>query len=143
SIWGLCVALLVAGLVLLWPRCATPARPLVAAACALGIGYVVYMFGVDVPMYWARWVRDSAQGRPVLDLAQGLADASRRWVVSSRWADWKTEVVWMTLYFSVAVWLSIGMIHVPAWLGPHRDPAGPPARRHPDLAAWPRNSARS
>ena len=31
-----------------------------------------------------------------------------------RWADWQSEVVWMSLYFSVAVWMSIGFIHLPA-----------------------------
>jgi hypothetical protein len=32
-------------------------------------------------------------------------------VVSYRWEDWKTEIVWMTLYFSVAVWFSISLIN--------------------------------
>ncbi len=113
SIWGLCAALLVASLAILWPRCRREARPLLAACCAAGLAYVVYMFGVDVPMYWARWVADEASGRAYLGVAQGLVDASVRWVVSHSWHDWKSEVVWMTLYFSVAVWLSIGLAHTP------------------------------
>ena len=36
-----------------------------------------------------------------------------RWVVSHSWDIWKTEVVWMSLYFSVAVWLSVALIHAP------------------------------
>jgi len=40
------------------------------------------MFLVDVPMYWARWLADEAQGRGSLSLAQGLVDTSTRWVVS-------------------------------------------------------------
>ena len=39
------------------------ARPLLAACCAAGVAYVAYMFGIDVPMYWARWVSDEANGR--------------------------------------------------------------------------------
>jgi hypothetical protein len=113
SIWGLCAALLVATLVFVWPRCRREMRPLLAACCLAGLAYVVYMFGVDVPMYWARWVADEAQGRHYLSLTQGLVDASARWVVSHRWQDWKSEVVWMSLYFSVAVWLSIALVHVP------------------------------
>lgn len=116
SIWGLCAALLVASLVLIWPRCTPGTRPFLAACCAAGMVYVIYMFGVDVPMYWARWIADEAQGRHYLGLAQGAADASARWIVSHRWDDWKTEVIWMSLYFSVAVWLSIALAHAAQWL---------------------------
>jgi hypothetical protein len=113
SLWGLCALLLVVSLGLLWPRCRPQARPLLALCCAAGVAYVVYMFGVDVPMYWARWVADQAHGRQYLSVAQGLVDASARWVVSHRWEDWRSEVVWMSLYFSVAVWLSIALVHAP------------------------------
>ena len=75
----------------------------------VGAGYVVYMFQIDVPMYWARWVADEALGRHYLPLAHGLADVSQRWVVSHDWAHWRTEVVWMSVYFSVAVWFSIAL----------------------------------
>lgn len=113
SIWGLSAALMVASLVAIWPVCDAAVRRLLAAWCAMGVAYVVFMFAVDVPMYWSRWLADEANGRLYLDLAQGLADVSQRWVVSHRWADWKSEVVWMSLYFSVAVWLSIALIHAP------------------------------
>ena len=33
--------------------------------------------------------------------------------MSHRWQDWKNEVVWMSLYFSVAVWISIALVHAP------------------------------
>jgi hypothetical protein len=39
--------------------------------------------------------------------------ASQRRVVSHHWHDWANEVVWMSLYFSVAVWLSIALVHAP------------------------------
>ena len=71
------------------------------------------MFGVDVPMYWSRWLADNAVGRGTLSVADGLVDASTRWVVSHRWEDWRGEVIWMTAYFSVAVWLSIALVLVP------------------------------
>ncbi|MBS0345729.1 MAG: hypothetical protein JSR69_04650 [Proteobacteria bacterium] len=113
SLWGVSAALLVVGLLAVWPRLAMAQRPLLALWCVAGVGYVFYMFGVDVPMYWARWLTDEAHGRQYLSLAQGVLDASSRWVVSHRWADWHGEMVWMSLYFSVAVWLSIALIHVP------------------------------
>lgn len=112
SLWGLCAALLVAGLVACWPRCEPRLKPLLALWCVTGVGYVGFMFGVDVPMYLGRWLADEAAGRSYLTLAQGLADASR-WIVSHRWDDWKGEVVWMSLYFSVAVWLSLSLVMLP------------------------------
>jgi hypothetical protein len=118
SIWGLCAALLIASLVVVWPRCRREVRPMLAAACAIGLGYVIYMFEVDVPMYWARWMSDLDQGRQFLSITQGWVEASGHWVVSHSWSDWKTEVIWMSLYFSVAVWISIGLIHVPSSFGP-------------------------
>lgn len=113
SLWGGCAALLVASLVILWPHVAGPARGWLAACCAAGCVYVLYMFGVDVPMYGARWLDDEAQGRGSLGLLQGLVDASTRWVVRHDWEAWRAEVTWMTLYFSVAVWLSIALVHTP------------------------------
>ena len=113
SIWGLSVALLVASLVAIWPRCDTAARSLLAAWCSVGVAYVAFMFLVDVPMYWSRWVADEAGGRLYTSFAQGLAEVSSRCLVSHRWEDWQHEVAWMTLYFSVAVWLSIALIHAP------------------------------
>ena len=113
SLWGLCAALVVAGLLWTAPRLQGRLR-LFAAACGVaGLGYAAYMFGVDVPMYWARWLSDQAQGRAYLDVMQGFADASSRWVVAGDWAHWRSEVIWMTAYFSVAVWISIGLAHMP------------------------------
>ena len=97
SIWGLCGTLLVVSFLLVWPRCEARVRPLLAAGAALGLAYVLYMFQVDVPMYWARWVADSEHGRQYLSVTQGLLDTSTRWIVSHRWEDWKTEVVWLSL----------------------------------------------
>lgn len=127
SLWGLSAALAVASLVALWPRCRPTLRPMLAACTAAGLAYVAYMFFVDVPMYWARWLADEAQGRAYLSVGQGLLDAAGRWTVSHRWEDWRGEVVWMSLYFSVAVWLSIALVHWPAL--PRRQLAASPSNR--------------
>lgn len=113
SLWGLCALLLVTSLVSFWPRCSATLRPLLAASCAVGIAYVLFMLLVDVPMYWSRWVADETSGRHYMSITQGAIDASERWVVSHRWEDWKNEIAWMSLYFSVAVWLSIALVHAP------------------------------
>lgn len=129
SLWGLCAALLVASLLLLWPRVEAARRPLLALWSAGGLAYVAYMFGVDVPMYWSRWLADEAQGRAYLGLAQGLSDASAHWVVSHDWALWHTEVPWMTAYFSAAVWLSIALVRAPRLRAAPTDRPTPHRRR--------------
>jgi hypothetical protein len=117
SLWGLSAAMLVGSFLFLWPRSDNAHRPILALASAFGLGYVVYMFEVDVPMYWGRWVFDEGRGHQYLSISQGLADVSSRWVVSLRWTDWESEVVWMSIYFSLAVWFSIGLMHASHMLG--------------------------
>ncbi len=113
SLWGLGAALWVCSLLALRPRCALRAQRLLTLGAVLGALYVAFMFTVDVPMYWARWLGDEAAGRAYLDIAQGLDDVAGRWTVSTSWRDWGSEVAWMTPYFSVAVWLSIAVVHLP------------------------------
>jgi hypothetical protein len=125
SLWGLCAAALVASLLLMWPRCSRELRPVLLGAAAIGVGYVLYMFQVDVPMYWTRWLAEAEHSRVPLTLAQGVIDASGRWTVSHRWSDWQSEVLWMSMYFSAAVWLSISLIHLPVRV-PVRTPASQP-----------------
>ena len=80
------------------------------AWCVAGALYVAFMFSFDVPTYAARWAADQAAGKHYLTIAPGPGgcDASAR--LSYRWDDWKTEVVWMSLYFSAAVWISISLV---------------------------------
>jgi hypothetical protein len=125
SIWGLAVALLIVSAAASLPRSAPSRRPAISAWCLAGLVYVTFMFTVDVPMYWARLIADEAAGRHYMSIGQGLLDVAQRRVVSHQWSDWRHEVAWMTLYFSVAVWISISFIHTPPPKA-HRVPA--PAR---------------
>lgn len=113
SLWGLTAVLLVANLLINQRRLALSVRPFLQALCLIGVGYVLFMFFVDVPMYWSRWVSDELSGRTYLSLSEGFEDASGRLIVSHHWNDWKSEFAWMTLYFSAAVWLSIALVHAP------------------------------
>jgi hypothetical protein len=114
SIWGLSVALLVLSVLTIYPRCTPTGRSMFAACCAAGVAYVVFMFAVDVPMYWSRWLADEASGRHYMSIAQGVLDVATRRVVTYRWDVWKSEIAWMSLYFSLAVWISLSLIHAPA-----------------------------
>jgi hypothetical protein len=114
-LWGACAALIAASLIAMWPQTRKRLRPLLGAWCVASLLYVGYMYFVDVPMYWSRWLADEANGRLYLSIAHGLRDVSERWVVSHRWEDWQSELVWMSLYFSVGVWVSISLIHAPVF----------------------------
>ena len=111
-LWGTAAVLSVAAMAALWPSATARGRRWLAFAMLAGMLYAAYMFFIDVPMYWARWLADEAAGRAYVPLAAGMADVSSRWTVSHDWTLWRSEVVWMTLYFSVAVWISIGLAHV-------------------------------
>lgn len=113
SIWALSAALGTAGAIAIWPRLARPQRPLLGGGILFGLAYVAFMTTVDVPMYVSRWMADEASGRRYLSFAAGLRDVSLRWVPTSAWSDWRTEMPWMTLYFSVVVWVSIALMHAP------------------------------
>jgi hypothetical protein len=72
-------------------------------------GYLAFLMTVDVPMYLARWRAKLADGGKLLGPLEGLRDVSTRWVVTHDLAQWKDEIAWMSLYFSAAVWASLGL----------------------------------
>jgi hypothetical protein len=81
----------------------------------VGFAYITFMCTVDIPMYVSRWLADEAGGREYLSLGQGLRDVWSRRCVTFAWEEWRTEVPWMSLYFSVAVWCSIALAHTPCF----------------------------
>jgi hypothetical protein len=113
TIWATCAALLGSALWSLRPHARPDLRPWFGVVATAAAAYVAYMLAVDVPMYWARWLADEAHGRAYLELSSGLVDVATRWTPTQRWSDWRSEVVWMSLYFSAAVWLSIALVYAP------------------------------
>ncbi len=114
SLWGLTAALVIVCMIAIRTEWHPPRRRMLLTWCVTGAVYVAFIFIEDVPGYWLRWTADQESGRHYLSIAQGLHDVATRWVVSYRWADWKSEVTWMSLYFSVGVWVSISLIYVSA-----------------------------
>jgi hypothetical protein len=107
SLWTAAFVLIAVALLDLsnWYRSAVK---LALMTAALGVaGYVAFMCTVDVPMYFARWQADLAAGRQFLGLFAGLHDVATRWVVTHDAARWDGEIIWMSLYFSAAVWTSL------------------------------------
>ena len=111
-LWTVTGTLAVIAMWLLLPVSSGMQRRLLVVWSIAGAGYVVFMCGFDVPMYWSRWMSDQAHPRQFLGLIQGLLDAAQRRIVSYRWVDWRGEIAWMSLYFSVAVWASISLVSV-------------------------------
>lgn len=109
SLWALAGALLLAGCVALWPRCGAQRRKLLLLPFVAAPVYLAFMASVDIPMYLSRWRADTLAGRRYFSVAEGLHDLTHRWVVTRQWSDWHSEMPWMTLYFSLAVWISIAL----------------------------------
>jgi len=113
SQWALAGALGVAAFIALWSRVGDAERRFLTAAIACGTGYVAFMAFVDVPMYLSRWQADLAAGREARPLLEGLPAALQRCVVQHEWAAWREDAVWLSLYFTAAVWISIALVHAP------------------------------
>jgi hypothetical protein len=117
SLWGLSAALMVAGMLVIGPHRLAALHPPMIAWCVAGAAYVAFIFVYDVPMYWSRWLADQANGRKYFSIVGGLVDVCRRWKVSYRWEDWRSEIAWMSLYFTFGVWSSIWLVYASLALG--------------------------
>ena len=115
SIWTACAVLLLISFFCLWPHGNRGQRQFLAVMMIVAVCYILFMVNINVPMYWSRWQMQLTTGHADLTLLQGLADASRRCVVSFNQQVWHEEIPWMTLYFTVVVWLSIVLPHAPMW----------------------------
>jgi len=109
SIWAVAFFLVGIGLCRLLPEFDGPVRVILAIAIIGVAGYLAFLMTVDVPMYLNRWRAEVADGRKLLRPLEGLRDVSTRWVVTHDLAEWKDEIAWMSLYFSLAVWASLAL----------------------------------
>lgn len=119
AVWGFAAALLVAGLLVIGPARIEQLYQTTIAWCVGGAAYVAFIFFFDVPMYLSRWHADKTKGRDRLSLALGVVDVCRRRIVSYSWEDWRNEVLWMSLYFTVGVWSSLSLVYAAIALGAH------------------------
>ena len=113
SIWALTSGLAVVGFVVMWARTPRQGRRFLSKAILVGAAYFTFMCTVDVPGYVSRWSHDQRDGRQYLTLVQGVQDSAQRRVVTHDWTEWRDEIPWMTLYFSVGVWISIALTRAP------------------------------
>jgi hypothetical protein len=109
SLWAVAFFIAGVGLCRLLPEFDGPVRVVLAVAIAGIAAYLAFLMTVDVPMYLMRWRAGLADGGRHLGPLEGLRDVSTRWVVTHDLAEWKGEIAWMSLYFSMAVWSSLAL----------------------------------
>jgi hypothetical protein len=109
SIWAVAFLLVSVGLCRLLPEFNGSVRMMLGVGIAGIAVYLAFLVTVDVPMYLSRWKAGLAGGGRLLGLVEGLHDTRTRWVVTHDFAQWKDEIAWMSLYFSLAVWASLAL----------------------------------
>jgi hypothetical protein len=107
SIWAVAFFIVGIGLCRLLPEFAGSVRVVLAITIAGIAAYLAFLMTIDVPMYLGRWRAEMGSKR--LGPLEGLRDVSTRWVVTHDLAEWKDEIAWMSLYFSMAVWASLAL----------------------------------
>ena len=115
SLWTLAGSLLLVSFIALWSQVSRQQRYYMGIMSAYALGFVVFMVLVDVPMYWHRWQADLAQGVRFFSLTSGIQDMLRSCKVSFSMHTWREEIPWMTLYFSVTVWVSMAFAYAPSF----------------------------
>ena len=111
-VWSVMIFLVALSLGLTVEQMPADSRILSEIAMVACAGAALLMLAVDVPMYLARWREGRSSGVRYLSLMEGLRDALQRRRVAHRWSEWRPEVPWMSLYFSVGVWLSLCLVFV-------------------------------
>lgn len=113
SLWAVAASLTLIGFVRGRRYYQGTQKNFLTAGIVAAFGYVVYMATVDVPAYVNRWITDSANGKVYASLSEGFHQVATIWRQTYAEADWQYEFVWMTLYFSIAVWISIYIMNAP------------------------------
>lgn len=88
-------------------------RNFLTTGIIVAFGYVMYMVTVDVPAYIKNWIADEANGKIYATLSEGFHQVATVWKHTYAHEDWRYEFVWMSLYFSVAVWASLLIVNMP------------------------------
>lgn len=110
STWTLVAAFAVVFLASRWRHEGPTGRKVIIAAGGAAAAYVAFMVAYVVPMYLGRW----HAGHETVTFAQGLAEVLRPCFVQRDWALWWRDAAWLTPYFTLCVWFSIGLAHVPS-----------------------------
>jgi hypothetical protein len=78
----------------------------------ISIIFVIYMFTVDIPMYYRRWTEAIQRGDTFLSISDGFNDIFHCKIISNSFIYWKEDIIWMTPYFTGGVWLSLYLMTI-------------------------------
>ena len=109
SIWAVVFFIVGVGLCRLLPEFDGAVRVILIVSIVGIVFFLAFLMTVDVPMYLNRWRANVADGSKLLKPLEGLRDVCTRWIVTHDFAEWKEEIAWMSLYFSLAVWSSLAL----------------------------------
>jgi hypothetical protein len=109
SLWAVAFFAIGVALCRLVPEFHGVARLVLSISIGGIAAYLAFLMTIDVPMYLKRWRTGDADGDKRLTAREGLRDVRTRWVVTHDIAEWKEEMAWMALYFSLAVWSSLAL----------------------------------
>jgi hypothetical protein len=110
ALWTVAAALAAAFLASRWSYEGALGRTVILAAIACAAVYVGFMAAYVVPMYLRRW----EPGGSYLSPGEGLRQVLEHCTVERDWAKWRQDAAWLTPYFTLAVWMSIALAHVPS-----------------------------
>jgi hypothetical protein len=113
SLWTLSALVATIGVAALWREAGERGRRAIVAIAVSAAGYIGFMVSYDVPMYLGRWLAGIPVGDNYLGFGQGLAQILDKCIVVRDWGAWRQDVVWLSLYFTVAVWISILLAQAP------------------------------
>jgi hypothetical protein len=111
-LWSIMVLLVATGLVIYYEQTGGGLPLWVAIGLIASAGTTALIMFVDIPLYITRWRNSKRSGLRYLRIRDGLKDAFVRRQVTHASEDWRNDVLWMSLYFSVGVWVSLVIIFV-------------------------------
>jgi hypothetical protein len=112
SLWTTAAGLFMTGMFLCRRTASASLKPFLTAGLVLCAAYMVFMITIDVPNYYTLWQANEASGKTYLSFAEGVRSVQEMKITGS-YEDWRYPMVWQTLYFSVAVWISLAMVAYP------------------------------
>jgi hypothetical protein len=111
-LWSIMVILVATGLVIYYEHTGGGSPLWVAIGLIASAGTTALIMFVDIPLYIARWRTGKRAGLRYLRIRDGLKDAFVRRQVTHASEDWRSDILWMSLYFSVGVWVSLLIVFV-------------------------------
>ena len=111
-LWSIVVVLVAAGLVIYSQHTGSGLPLWVVMGLIASAGTTILIVFMDIPLYISRWRTNQRAGLRYLRICDGLKDAVVRRQVTRATDDWRNEVLWMSLYFSAGVWVSLALVFV-------------------------------